>query len=95
MFPRVVRAVHAVRGACYEGVRMRRGDGNGADHAAFETQESPVVAAVRGLVNAAAARAERPAGGINGVRGARIDSHGHDDIVVMLADPAKKVPVFP
>ena len=68
--------------------------GNGADYESFKTNELPGVAGVGAAVNASAVGAKRPARGIKCVCRARIHDHGHDHVIVMLADSSEQVPVF-
>ena len=94
MFSRILGAIHTIGGACYESVRLGRRLGNGADHEPFKANELPGVPGVGAAVDSASMRAECPTGGVKRVGGARIHDHGHDHIVVMLANAPKQFPVF-
>ena len=78
----------------YENVRIGGRLGNRANYKSFKANELPGVSGIGAAVNASAMRAQRPAGGVKCVGRARIHDHGHDHVVVMLADSSKQFPVF-
>ena len=68
--------------------------GDGANYKSFKTNELPSMAGVGAAVNAATVGAKRPAGGIKRICRARIHEHGHDHVVVVLADSSEQFPMF-
>src|SRR5260370_587525 len=94
ILPRINRAVNAVNGSRYKNVGVRRRRGKSAHRVSIQTDKLPVAAGVRAAINSAAMRTERPAGGVQCVRRARIHNDGHNHVVMICADPAKLLPVL-
>src|SRR5258705_6577831 len=88
------RAVDAVKGPSYKNVGIRGRCSKRAHRVSIQTDELPVVARIRTAVDAAAMRTERPTGGVQRVRRARIHNDGHNHIVMICADPANLLPML-
>ncbi len=91
---RVFGAINAIGSARDKNVRIGRRFGNGANYKPFKTNELPGMAGVSAAVNAPAMGTERPTRGIKRICRARIHNHGHDHVVVMLANSSEQFPVF-
>src|SRR6266404_1115112 len=94
ILPRINRAVNAVSGSRYKNVGVRGRCGKSAHHVSIQTDELPVAACIRAAIDSAAMRTERPAGGVQRVRRARIHNDGHNHVVMICTDPAKLLPVL-